>query len=107
MSGLYHYLSSVQRNWNRRKFVTTGLSAAGVVLVGGLIETKAKRLTRGCIRLLPVEGVVYSESFTRFMERAKFDSVRDALASIRDRSLPVSVAHINCKRSSLPPSKGV
>lgn len=63
------------------------------MLVGGLIETKAKRLTRSCIRLLPVGGVVYSESFTRFMERAKFDSVRDALSSIRDRSLPVRIAN--------------
>lgn len=85
----------MQRNWNRRKFVTAGLSAAGVITVGGFIDTKRIHLTRGCIRLLPVEGVVYSESFTRFMERASFDSVRDALASIRDRSLPVKVAHTN------------
>jgi len=84
----------VQQNWNRRKFVTTGLSAAGVVLTAGLISTHATRSNRGCIRLLPVEGIVYSESFVRFMQRAKFDSVRDALASIRDRSLPVTVAHI-------------
>ncbi|MCX8496457.1 MAG: hypothetical protein ORN51_09780, partial [Akkermansiaceae bacterium] len=55
--------------------------------------TKAKRLTRGCIRLLPVDGVVYSESFTRFMQRARFDSVRDAIASIRDRSLPVRISN--------------
>ncbi len=86
---------AVQQNWNRRKFVTTGLSAAGVALTAGLITTHACRPTRGCIRLLPVEGVSYSESFIRFMERAKFDSVRDALASIRDRSLPVTVAHTN------------
>jgi len=84
----------VPQNWNRRKFVTTGLSAAGVVLTAGLINTHATRSNRGCIRLLPVEGIVYSESSTRFMQRAKFDSVRDALASIRDRSLPVTVAHI-------------
>lgn len=93
MSQLYQYLLIVQRNWNRRKFVTTGLSAAGIIFAGGLIETKRSRLTRGYIRLLPVEGVVYSESFIRFLERARFDSVRDALASIRDRSLPVKVAH--------------
>ena len=85
----------MQQNWNRRKFVTTGLSAAGVALTAGLVTTHARRNTRGCIRLLPVEGVSYSESFTRFMERAKFDSVRDALASIRDRSLPVTVAHVD------------
>jgi hypothetical protein len=45
------------------------------------------------IRLQAVEGIQYSESFTRFMERAKFDSVRDAIASIRDRSLPVRITH--------------
>ena len=93
----------MQQNWNRRKFVTTGLSAAGVTLSAGLIKTNTSRTTRGCIRLLPVEGIVYSESFARFMQRAKFDSVRDALASIRDRSLPVTVAHTDAN----DPSKSV
>ena len=83
----------VQANWNRRKFVSVGLSAAGVAIAAGLIRSNPSSLTRGTIRLLPVDGIVYSESFTRFMQRAKFDSVRDALASIRDRSLPVKVAH--------------
>ena len=105
MCRFYSYHSALQQNWNRRTFVTTGLSAAGVVLVGGLIGTKAKRLTRGCIRLLPVDGVVYSESFTRFMQRAKFDSVRDAIASIRDRSLPVSIAHIHANDLKRPLSR--
>ena len=95
-------VASLQQNWNRREFVTTGLSAAGVALTAGLITTHACRSTRGCIRLLPVEGVSYSESFTRFMERAKFDSVRDALASIRDRSLPVTVA-VTLDRAIIPP----
>ena len=92
----------MQQNWNRRKFVTTGLSAAGVALTAGLIKTNPSRATRGCIRLLPVEGIVYSESFTRFMQRARFDTVRDALASIRDRSLPVTVAHIIANDPSKP-----
>ena len=55
--------------------------------------------------MLPVEGVAYTESFTRFMNRAKFDSVRDALASIRDRSVPVRVVHINANVSIDPLSR--
>ena len=80
---------------SRRKFVQAGLIAGGALAVGaaGLGWQARKRSVRGSIRLLPVEGVVYSESFTRFMQRAKFDSVRDAIASIRDRSLPVRIAH--------------
>jgi hypothetical protein len=98
----YCYFLSVQRNWSRRKFVTVGLSATGVSLVGALIESDVKRHSRGYIRLLPVDGVVYSESFTRFMQRARFDSVRDALASIRDRSLPVGVSHIRANDPGSP-----
>lgn len=76
---------------SRRKFVATGALAAGAATFGyGPVSQRNSH--RGAIRLLPVEGVVYSESFTRFMDRAKFDSVRDALASIRDRSVPVRVA---------------
>lgn len=78
---------------SRRKFVSTTALAAGTLTIGiGLASRRNSH--RGVIRLLPVEDVVYSESFTRFMNRAKFDSVRDALASIRDRSVPVRVAHI-------------
>ena len=78
--------------FSRRKFVSTGIIAGGA-LAAGLGWQVRKHSTRGSIRLLPVEGVQYSESFTRFMKRAKFDSVRDAIASIRDRSLPVRIAH--------------
>lgn len=78
---------------SRRKFVSTSALAAGAATIGyGLVSGGNPH--RGAIRLLPVEGVVYSESFTRFMNRAKFDSVRDALASIRDRSVPVRIAHM-------------
>jgi hypothetical protein len=77
----------------RRKIVTTaGVLTAGVAALG---YNQSRRATnpRGMIRLQAVEGIQYSESFTRFMERAKFDSVRDAIASIRDRSLPVRITH--------------
>ncbi len=78
---------------SRRKFVTTtAVIAAGVSALGYNSSRKVSNL-RGTIRLLPVEGIIYSESFTCFMQRARFDSVRDALASIRDRSLPVNVVH--------------
>lgn len=86
----------MQRNWNRRKFITVGLSATGVILTAGTVQVlnNASSYTlRGSIRLMPVEGVNYTQSFIRFMQRARFDSVSDALASIRDRSLPVKIAH--------------
>lgn len=80
---------------SRRKFVTSSaILAAGVAAVGYRTAFRSPN-QRGMIRLLPVEGVSYSESFSRFMQRARFDSVRDALTSIRDRSAPVRVAHIH------------
>lgn len=79
----------------RRKFLKAGLITGGALATGitaaGWIASRQSR--RGMIRLLPVEGVAYSGSFLRFMKRARFDSVRDAIASIRDRSVPVRVAH--------------
>ncbi len=78
--------------FSRRKFVSSGLIAGGAI-AAGLGWQARQRSIRGSIRLLPVEGVVYSESFTRFMKRARFDSARDAIASIRDRSLQVRIAH--------------
>lgn len=78
---------------SRRKFVTSSALAVGAATIGyGLVSRGNPH--RGAIRLLPVEGVAYTESFTRFMNRAKFDSVRDAIASIRDRSVPVRVVHM-------------
>jgi hypothetical protein len=77
---------------SRRKFVKTGLITGGVI-VAGLGWNAQKHSHRGTIRLLPVEGIAYSESFLRFMKRARFDSVRDAIASIRDRTLQVRIAH--------------
>ena len=89
---------------SRRKFVSTSALAAGAATIGyGIVSRRNSH--RGAIRLLPVEGVAYSESFTRFMNRAKFDSVRDALASIRDRSVPVRVAHIHANAHTGPLSK--
>lgn len=58
------------------------------------------------MRLLPVEGITYSESFSRFIERARFDSVRDALASIRDPRTPVSIAHISNDPTPQRPRSG-
>jgi hypothetical protein len=80
---------------SRRKFLKTGFVTGGALATGisAIGWNASKQSHRGVIRLLPVEGVAYSESFLRFMKRAKFDSVRDAIASIRDRSIPVRVAH--------------
>lgn len=82
---------------SRRKFVASaGVLAVGLTAIGYRQNQHSMPAanSRGMIRLLPVEGVVYSESFTRFMERAKFNSARDAIASIRDRSIPVRITHI-------------
>ncbi len=78
--------------WNRRKFFA---ASAAVVMTAGAGVTVHTTLSprRGLIRLAPVEGVAYSESFTRFMKRARFDSVRDAIASVRDASTPFRVVH--------------
>jgi hypothetical protein len=89
---------------SRRRFT----AAAGLLAVGGLVGghflASRGNNRRGLIRLLPVEGVAYTQSFLRFMERARFDSVRDALSSIRDRSLPVKVAHMLATDLPCPPS---
>jgi hypothetical protein len=90
---------------SRRKFVTSSALAVGAATIGfGLVSRGNPH--RGAIRLLPVEGVTYTESFTRFMNRAKFDSVRDAIASIRDRSVPVRVVHISANVPIGPGSPG-
>lgn len=77
----------------RRRFVKAGLITGGAFATGITAPgwNATRHSSRGVIRLLPVEGIAYSDSFLRFMKRAKFDSVRDAIASIRDRSLPVRV----------------
>ena len=80
---------------SRRNFVTSSAILVAGVASFGYRRTSVFSGQRGMIRLLPVEGVAYSESFSRFMRRARFNSVRDALASIRDRTLPVRVAHAN------------
>lgn len=77
---------------NRRRFLGTGALLVGATATSS--SGQSATMNRGCIRLLPVEGVTYSDSFLRFIDRARFDSIRDALHSIRDRSIPVRIAHI-------------
>jgi hypothetical protein len=77
----------------RRKFVTASAMLAGGAALG-LYGVTSHNKHRGVICLLPVEGVTYSETFSCFMKRARFDSIRDALASIRDRKTPVRIAHL-------------
>lgn len=77
---------------NRRKFVTTVAMAAGAACAG--LHWHAARAPHcGKIRLLPVDGIHYTESFLRFVHRARFDSVHDAISSIRDRSLPIHLVY--------------
>jgi hypothetical protein len=87
---------------SRRKFVTASALVAGGAAFG-LYHGIRRNLHRGTICLLPVEGVNYTDTFSRFMKRARFDSVRDALASIRDPRTPVRIAHIaNDQGGQLP-----
>ena len=75
--------------WSRRKFVGAGAAA----VAAGAAGWKAAAGSGGPVRLVPLAGVEYSASFLRFASRARFPGVRAALAAVRDRSLPVGVAH--------------
>jgi hypothetical protein len=63
----------------------------GAVAIGGAWINREKSGITRLIRLLPVDGVTYPDSFLVFIGNARFSSVRDAVFSIRDRSLPVSL----------------
>lgn len=82
--------------WSRQKFVIAGVITSATA-IGGLSRSHSKKSARGSIKLQPVEGVRYTDSFLRFMERARFDSVRDAVACIRDRSIPVQIMNVEPK----------
>lgn len=87
---------SLMQGWSRRKFVIAGVITSAAA-IGGLGRSRSKRPARGSIKLQPIEGIRYTESFLRFMERARFDSVRDAVACIRDRSIPVQIMNVEPK----------
>jgi len=77
---------------NRRKFALGAASAAACVSLGvTLLTSKGGARRCGPVRIVPLAGVAYSESFLRFIERARFRSARDAVASVRDASLPVAI----------------
>ena len=79
-------------NLTRRKFKILGLTA-GIATTSGIAakSSRSGRKIRGQVRLMPLEGVTYSDSFQRFMERARFDSVREAVNCIRDRASKVRI----------------
>jgi|694.fasta_scaffold21113_7 hypothetical protein len=76
---------------SRRAFVASTLMGVGAVAIGGAWINREKSGITRLIRLLPVDGVTYPDSFLVFIGNARFSSVRDAVFSIRDRSLPVSL----------------
>ena len=84
------------KTWSRRNFIYSGLAGAAI---GSVLVERNSRATKGSICLVPIDGIAYSESFLRFMKRARFHNVRDAMASIRDRSLPVGIAHVECAQN--------
>jgi hypothetical protein len=86
---IFSHAGATRRGFGKAGFITGGALATGAATLGW---NASKRFHPGVIRFLPVEVVACSESFVRFMKRAKFDSVRDAIASIRDRSVPVKSA---------------
>lgn len=62
-----------------------GLTALGAGL-GGF-----HMLQRGKIRIAPLEGKKYSPSFLAFCERARFQSVKEAVKSVKDQTSPFQV----------------
>lgn len=53
-------------------------------------------------RIIPVDGIRYSHSFNEFIARAQFNSIRDAVASIRDSALPVGVVPVGSAITTVP-----
>lgn len=78
------------------------LAIASAAVYPGMTSSSASQGAR--VRLLPVPGVTYPESFLNFIRKARFRSIRDAVAAIRDPRLPVRVTHVPLMADgSLPP----
>ena len=64
----------------RKKFIgITGLAALGVSFGGFQL------LNRGKIKIQPIRGKKYSESFLKLCERGRFRTAQEAIRSIRDQ----------------------
>lgn len=73
---------------NRRKILKIGIGIAGYAMLSKIsLAAGSEKVSAKTIAIKPIEGQTYSASFLRFAERARFLNPRDAIASVRDRSI--------------------
>lgn len=72
----------------RRKIIKMAFAIAGTVVLSKLTASGSPTQHSGkFIKISPIPGVDYPESFLKFAERARFSNPGDAIASVRDRRL--------------------
>lgn len=64
----------------------------GLLHVGG----ESARIKSACrsIRLAPVPGISYTAATLAFMERARFESPRQAVYGMKDPNIPFLIQHV-------------
>lgn len=86
---------------NRRKILgligVTGAAMSVAILPGvqslGAANSRPRNKSRK-IRLTAVPGVSYSKGTLAYMERARFETPRQAIFGIKDPSIPVIVEYV-------------
>ena len=71
----------------RRNVIKMTLALAGAAVLSKLPLSAEVQSSKKCIRIVPIPGTKYPESFLSFAARARFSNPRDAIASVRDRRL--------------------
>jgi hypothetical protein len=88
---------------SRRNLLKGACHSMTVVMLAPLAAntaTAAKPALK--LRIVPIAGKNYPVSFLKFAERARFDSVRDAIASVRDPSMAFNISPALPKISTTP-----
>jgi|GEM_PF-1688456 len=78
--------------YSRREFIVKGsvcITAAGVVAI--VPNSLQKKFTSRQFLIVPLAGHTYSEGFKHFVEKARFDSPQEAVASVRNSKIPFRV----------------
>lgn len=72
----------------RRKIMKMAFAIAGAGILSKIPVSAAPSVSAGkSVKISPIPGVDYPESFLKFASRARFSSPGDAIASVRDRRL--------------------
>lgn len=73
----------------RRHFITTLAKGIGGISIVGLapLSALAASQTGKGVRIQAIPGRDYPTGFLRFIEKARFDTPAEAVASVRDRRL--------------------